>query len=166
MASGRVVVPWEHWVCTRCLEDNQYALWLIKLKCFKPRHRQHYYPGRKTLVSIDPSAMRLVKMRPPPVNIEMSSVPIQLCQSYPHCQYRDNCPRPHSQVEYETWEFIRTLFKGWWWDIKPCMTILPFDILGISCVSGAYVPPEHAPVCIHRVLLHLQLLLLYVTLTK
>ena len=118
MASGRVVVPWEHWVCTRCLEDNQYAVWLIKLKCFKPRHRQHYYPGRKTLVSIDPSAMRLVKMRPHPVNIEMSSIPIQLCQSYPRCQYRDNCPRPHSQVEYETWEFIRTLFKGWWWDIK------------------------------------------------
>ena len=112
MASGGVVVPWEHWVCTRCLQDNQYAVWLIKLKCFKPKYPYHNYPVRKTLVSIDPSEMRLVKMRPHRNNIEMLSAPIPLCQSYPQCQHRDNCLHPHSQVEYETWEFIRTLFKG------------------------------------------------------
>ena len=112
MVGGGVVVPWEHWVCTQCLQDNPYAVWLIKLKCFQPRHRDHNYPIRKVLVSIDPSAMKLVKMRQHPASIEGRSESLSICQSLPYCQRGNNCPFPHSQVEFETWEFIRTLFKG------------------------------------------------------
>jgi hypothetical protein len=55
--------------------------------------------------------MRLVTMRHPPAQIEKQSVPVPLCQSLPYCQEGDNCPAAHSTVEYDTWDFIRTLFK-------------------------------------------------------
>ena len=97
-------------MCTQCLQDNPYAIWLIKLKCFKPGYQDHNYPIRKVLVSIE--AMRLVKMRQHSPSIEGRSEPLPICQSLPYSQCGNNCPFPHSQVEFETWEFIRTLFKG------------------------------------------------------
>ena len=111
---GHVVVPWEHWVCAQCLQDYPYAVWLIKLKCFQPRHSGHHYPYQKVLVSIEPNTMKLVKMRPPPPQAQCltkSSGSVQLCKSYPHC-HGGSCPFPHSEVEHHTWNFIRTLFKG------------------------------------------------------
>ena len=111
MDRGSVVVPWEHWVCTQCLEDNPYAVWLIKLKCFKPGYRGvRHYSHQRTLVSIEPSIMKLVKMRHPPASL--GSGALDLCQSYPNCRRRDSCPLPHSEVEKKTWTFIRTLFEG------------------------------------------------------
>ena len=114
MDSGVVVVPWEHWVCTQCLQDNPYAVWLIKLKCFNPTH--HHYPDETTLVSIEPSTMMLVNMRPTPACHRVQR-PNQrrwmyLCQDYPHCQRGNACPFPHSEVEYHTWDFIRRAFRG------------------------------------------------------
>ena len=105
---GEVVVPWEHWVCSQCLRDNPYAVWLIKLRCFNPKRHQQY---QWILVSIEPSSMKLVEMRPPPPDIERITAPIQLCQAQQNCQ-RENCPLPHSEVEYYTWDFIRTAFRG------------------------------------------------------
>ena len=102
-----VVVPWEHWVCTQCLQDNPYAVWLIKLKCFNPTH--HHYPDEKTLVSIEPSTMMLVKMRPLP----QCAWTIQgNCRRYPNCAKGDACTYAHSIVEQDTWNFIKTLYKG------------------------------------------------------
>ena len=102
-----VVVPWEHWVCSQCLRDNPYAVWLIKLRCFQPK--KHYC--RQILVSIEPSLMKLVEMRDPPSDIEQQSSSIPPCSSE-CCLRRDSCPLPHSEVEYNTWEFIRTAIKG------------------------------------------------------
>ena len=108
---GAVVVPWEHWVCSQCLRENPYAVWLIKLRCFQPkRHRHHQYGW--TLVSIEPSAMRLVGMRHPPANIEQITAPISLCKSWKNCSKRDSCLHPHSEVEKHTWNFIQTVFRG------------------------------------------------------
>ena len=108
---GAVVVPWEHWVCSQCLWENPYAVWLIKLRCFQPKRHHHHQYGW-TLVSIEPSAMRLVGMRHPPANIEQINAPIPPCQAGRYCQRGDLCPLPHSGVEYHTWEFIRNVFKG------------------------------------------------------
>ena len=107
---GEVVVPWEHWVCSQCLLENPHAVWLIKLRCFKPHQHRRQYGG--TLVSIEPSAMRLVQMRHPPANIEQKKAPIRLCQARQYCQRKDSCQFPHSEVEYHTWDFIRNVFEG------------------------------------------------------
>ena len=107
---GAVVVPWEHWVCSQCWQGNHYAVWLIKLRCFKPNYHRGQWGW--TLVSIEPSSMRLVEMRQPPANIEQRGGPVPLCQSLEHCPRRQRCQFPHSEVEYHTWEFIRELFKG------------------------------------------------------
>ena len=106
---GEVVVPWEHWVCSQCLWENPHAVWLIKLRCFKPHQHRHQYGA---LVSIEPSAMRLVEMRHPPPNIERNKAPIRLCQARQYCQRKYLCQFPHSEVEYHTWDFIRKVFKG------------------------------------------------------
>ena len=118
MDSGVVVVPWEHWVCTQCLQDNPYSVWLIKLKCFSPTKQGHRYPDEKTLVSIEPSTMMLVKMRPAPSRRRVQRptqrryMYINVCQDYPNCQRGDACPFPHSEVEHHTWDFIRRAFRG------------------------------------------------------
>ena len=124
MESDVVVVPWEHWVCTQCLQDNPYAVWLIKLKCLNPSNYRHQFPHQKTLVSIEPFTMMLVKMRPPPPVLHPARGQgryrhVNVCQSYPNCQLGDLCPFPHSEVEYHTWSFIKTVFKG----IYTCNTI-------------------------------------------
>ena len=121
------MVPWEHWVCSQCWWENPYAVWLIKLRCFQPRHHQRYQ--RWTLVSIEPRAMKLVEMRPPPVNIEQHSSPIPLCPLLDNCQRKNLCQHPHSEAEYHTWEFIRKSFKG-----KKTST------REISSVMSLYVP--------------------------
>ena len=104
---GEVVVPWEHWVCSQCLQDTPYAVWLIKLRCFKPHQHRHQIGW--TLVSIEPSAMRLVQMRYPPARID---APIPPWHAWENCPKRGSCLCPHSDVEYHTWDFIRTVFKG------------------------------------------------------
>jgi hypothetical protein len=109
MDSGVVVVPWEHWVCTQCLQDNPYAVWLIKLKCFNPTH--HHYPDEKTLVSIEPSTMMLVKMRPLPPCAWTIRGNFVYCRRYPNCAKGDDCTYAHSIVEQHTWNFIKTLYK-------------------------------------------------------
>lgn len=112
MESDVVVVPWEHWVCTQCLQENPYAIWLIKLKCFNPNRHGHHFPDKRTLVSIEPSTMALVKMRPLPrcaFNIRGRFV---LCRKYLDCRHGDSCNFAHSPVEQHTWNFIKTLYKG------------------------------------------------------
>ena len=106
---GEVVVPWEHWVCSQCLWKNPYAVWLVKLRCFKP---QRHHQNKRKLVSIDPSSMKLVEMRHPPVNIEQHYSPVPLCQAQQNCKRKHLCQLPHSEVEYKTWNFIRTAFRG------------------------------------------------------
>ena len=105
---GAVVVPWEHWVCSQCWQGNPYAVWLIKLRCFKPNYHRGQWGW--TLVSIEPSSMRLVEMRQPP-----SSMVDQF-----HSASHWNTAREGNAVSfliqrwniYHTWEFIRKLFKG------------------------------------------------------
>ena len=109
MDSGVVVVPWEHWVCTRCLQENPYAVWLIKLKCFSPAYRDHHFPYEKTLVSIEPSTMMLIKMRPLPRCAWRIRGNFAHCQRYPHCHNGDSCTFAHSTVEQHTWNFIKIL---------------------------------------------------------
>ena len=111
MASGGVVVPWEHWVCTRCLKDNKYAVWLIKLKCFKPRHRQHNYSNNKTLVSIDSRTMELVHLRPMPSCARTLRGKFGVCRYDPKCS-GDSCKYAHSPVEQDTWNFKKILLEG------------------------------------------------------
>ena len=110
MDRGSVVVPWEHWVCTQCLDDNPYAVWLIKLKCFKPMKYGHNYPQRRTLVSIEPKTMELVKVRPLPQLTILGR--FTLCRYYPNCPEGDLCTYAHLSVEQETWNFKKTLLQG------------------------------------------------------
>ena len=128
MEQSAVVVPWEYWVCSECLEDNPYAIWLIKEKCLNPRR---HYPRCRTLVSIEPSTTMLVKMRPLPKcaltfhgqfalcrNAHQISAELrpELCRyrNAQNCGRRDSCTFAHSEVERETWNFIKVLFRGTW----------------------------------------------------
>ena len=112
MDRSGVVVPWEHWVCTRCLQDNPHAVWLIKLKCFQPRRRGHCYPEEKTLVSIEPSTMQLVRVRPLPKCAWTIRGKFMFCRNHPSCHNGDSCTYAHTYVEQHTWNFKKTLYKG------------------------------------------------------
>ena len=112
MDGGEVLVPWEHWVCTQCLQDNPYAVWLIKLKCFKPRNQYHNYPSTKTLVSIDPQIMELVQLRPLPSCVWNIRGKFAFCQSKANCSNGSSCTYAHSSAEQDTWNFKKSFLQG------------------------------------------------------
>ena len=112
MGGGEVLVPWEHWVCTQCLQDKPYAVWLIKLKCFKPGYRDHNYPISKTLVSIDPRTMELVQLRLLPSCVWNIRGKFSYCRYITNCSNGSCCTYAHSSVEQDTWNFKKSLLQG------------------------------------------------------
>ena len=109
MGGSEVLVPWEHWVCTQCLQDKPYAVWLIKLKCFKPGYQDHNYPISKTQVSIDPRTMELVQLR------QLPSCVWNIRGNFTFCRYKckgNSCTYAHSPVEQDTWNFKKCVLKG------------------------------------------------------
>ena len=107
MDASTVVVPWEYLVCSRCLVDNPYALWLIKEKCSKP---QYHFGSPQTLVAIDIYKSILVKMRPLPSCAQSLHGNFVLCRNAKDCD--GSCTYAHSKVEQDTWNFIKRVNQG------------------------------------------------------
>ena len=145
---GAVVVPWEHWVCSQCLRENPYAVWLIKLRCFQPKiHRHHQY--RWTLVSIEPSAMRLVGMRHHPANIEQITAPFPTLPGRAILPKRRFMPTSSfrggvSHMGIYTDSFSRYLSGSVIFLNKPCICALSLrkhtEKLATKCSSNPPVP--------------------------
>ena len=100
--------PWEHKVCKLCFEDNPNAIWLVKVRCFKPhQHRSgdciwvvidHEYMDMESVRTISTSLWRVSRYRH--------------CRNTPNCYHGDRCWFPHSQIELDMWNIKIRLIKG------------------------------------------------------
>ena len=106
MDASTIVVPWEHSVCSRCLDNNPYALWLIKEKCLVPQYHRY----SQIRVAINSHKSILVKMRPLPSCAHSLRGNFVLCRNVEDCD--DSCPYAHSKVEQDTWNFIKKVNEG------------------------------------------------------
>ena len=99
-SSNRVVMPWEHHVCEKCLKKNSYAVWLVWYGCF---NRRDHPKSKQVVVVIDTDNIKLVQVRDLPGT---QSARVKLCKEPMSCRYGDNCTRAHSTLELDCWTAI------------------------------------------------------------
>lgn len=109
--------PWEYQVCTECYDNNPYAIWLVKVRCFQPhRHLQCEH----ICVVIDSENMVLEPIRPMPSHFRLFQGPFIMCK-YTTCFKGDTCGYAHCQYEADMWNFKKRLEKGKQTVIHPSM---------------------------------------------
>ena len=104
------LMPWEHYVCSACLQQNPHAIWLVKCRCFEPQ--QH---GRKqqALVIIDHDSMEMVRIRPLPHHLSVHfRGEFMQCRNYPNCYRNTECKFAHSKAECDTWNIKKKILRG------------------------------------------------------
>ena len=106
---SKFLMPWEHSVCSACLQRNPHSVWLVKRRCFEPH--QH---GRteQTIVTIDHSCMEMVTIRPLPHYHQQFQGEFVECQHYPNCRRGTLCNFAHSKAECDTWNIKKRILKG------------------------------------------------------
>ena len=112
MASCRhILMPWEHCVCSECLQNDPHAIWLVKLhaRCFYPqRHRS----AAHVIVVIDQDQIMMEPIRPLPGNCFTFRGKFVHCCNFPDCRRGDKCRYGHSKLEVDTWNAKKRIISG------------------------------------------------------
>ena len=119
-------LPWEHYVCSKCLEYNCYAIWLVKQVCLEPhRHRNQ----DQELVAVNHEEMKMVAIREMPQNYANFSGKFWMCREVIRNGICDESHSfAHSQEELDSWNLKKTTTNG----IPLCYCLLPLTI-EVSC---------------------------------
>lgn len=105
----RFRMPWEHFVCSKCHQENPFAIWLTKQHCFEP-HRLEHQRAERILVVVDPESMKMVKIRPvPPKGFTSFRGRFYKCRFFPNCRSGPDCNYAHSDAELDTWNSKKIL---------------------------------------------------------
>jgi len=132
MASCRhILMPWEHRVCSECLQNDPHAIWLVKLHacCFNPqRHRSVVH----VTVVIDQEQIVMKQIRPLPGNYSTFRGKFAHCYNFPDCSDGDMCCFGHNKLEVDTWNAKKRIISG----EKPCINASP--IHSILRVNACY----------------------------
>ena len=115
MAEYRVDVkkywtPWEHEVCELCFNDNPNAIWLVKVRCFKP-HAHSRFHNTNVRVVIDHRRMAMVTVRRVSTGL-WRIAKFRPCHKGDSCGRKLRCWFPHSQYEVDMWNIKSRLVKG------------------------------------------------------
>jgi len=112
MASCRhILMPWEHRVCSECLQNDPHAIWLVKLHahCFNPqRHRSAIH----ITVVIDQEQIVMKPIRPLPANYFTFHEKFIHCYNFPDCSKENECCSGHNKLEVDTWNTKKRIISG------------------------------------------------------
>ena len=111
MDLSNFLMPWEHSVCSTCLQRNPHSIWLVKCRCLEP---QQHRRAKHTTVIIDHDCMEMVTIRPLPHNHEQFQGHFVKCWHYPNCSDGTTCRFAHSKAERDTWNIKKRILKGTW----------------------------------------------------
>ena len=111
-----IYAPWEHPVCSRCLEKRgQYCLHLATVVCLEPDHRDHKEAERIPMIVDAEYTMSLCPVRLLPYQCFEFSENFSMCskvkRSLP-CP-DGNCRYAHSELERTTWNVKKELLRGY-----------------------------------------------------
>lgn len=105
------LLPWEHYVCSKCLQLNPYAIWLVKFKCFQRSLHKRY--AEEVIVVIEPGSMKLIEVRPLPENYDRFRGKFWMCRDVvKHGSCDSYHSYAHSEVEYDSWNAKKTILQG------------------------------------------------------
>lgn len=100
-------MPWEHRVCSQCLEANPYAIWLVKVGCFHPHwHRI----SQSVTVVIEHESMKMITVNPLPPTFIVHRGDYEICTNS-LCS-DESCVLAHSTCEFDTWNTKKWLLDG------------------------------------------------------
>ena len=107
------MMPWEHYVCSECYQENPYAIWLVKQCCFKP-HRHQGIPIDQVLVVVDRECMAMVPIRLLPQLYSRFKGPFIQCPHHTSvgAQYNLKCRYAHGKIEFDTWNIKKRMING------------------------------------------------------
>lgn len=104
------LLPWEHYVCSKCLRMNPHAIWLVKFKCFEKS--SHGYE-EEVIVVIESDFMKLIEVRPLPKNYDSFRGKFWMCRGIlKHGVCDQSHSYAHSQAEYDSWNAKKTILQG------------------------------------------------------
>ena len=112
ISTNEVIMPWEHYVCSECYQENPYAIWLVKQRCFKPQW--HHYDNQ-TLITVDKESTAMVHIRPLPDNYDRIRGNFILCRYFRQrraCPNSSMCRFAHSEIEKDTWNIKKRMLMG------------------------------------------------------
>lgn len=107
--TSKFLMPWEHHVCSACLQRNPHAIWLVKCRCFEP---QQHRGEEQVLVIIDHACMVMVRIRPLPHHLSHFRGEFMECRNYPNCYHNTECKFAHSKAECDTWNIKKRILGG------------------------------------------------------
>ena len=97
-------------MCSKCLQLNPHAIWLVKFKCFK--RSSHRYV-EEVIVVIEPNSMKLIEVRPLPENYDTFRGKFWMCRDVvKHGVCDKSHAYAHSEVEYDSWNAKKTILQG------------------------------------------------------
>ena len=106
-------MPWEHRVCSRCLEANPYAIWLVKVGCFTPHiHKTAFF----VTVVIEHESMKMIFIGSLPGSCIAQGGDVEMC-GRTKCVGIAICQLAHSGYEFDTWNTKKCLIDSKW--IRP-----------------------------------------------
>ena len=112
MASCRhILMPWEHDVCSECLQKDPHAIRLVKVHahCFEPqRHRSAVHIP----VVINQAHVMMEQIRPLPGNCFTFRGEFVHCHHFPDCNKGGKCRFGHSELEVDTWNAKKRIISG------------------------------------------------------
>lgn len=104
------LLPWEHYVCSKCLWMNPHATWLVKLKCLEKSAHQ---ADAQVVVVIEQDSMKLTEVRPLPQNYTSFRGKFWMCRDvlkYGKCNQSHSYA--HSRAEYDSWNAKKSILQG------------------------------------------------------
>ena len=109
---SKFMMPWEYYVCSECYQENPYAIWLVKQRCFKPHKHQAI-----VLVAVDRDSMAMVHIRPLPQHYsQFKGEFIQCVRHHTSIGIQDQrklkCRYPHGEIEIGTWNIKKRMING------------------------------------------------------
>ena len=107
--TSNFLMPWEHYVCSACLQQNPHAIWLVKCRCFEP---QQHRRKQQALVIIDHDSMEMVRIRPLPECYSQIKGRFVKCYQHPNCPRGLVCTFAHSKAERDTWNMKQRIKRG------------------------------------------------------
>ena len=104
------LLPWEHYVCSKCLRLNPHAIWLVKLRCFDSNSHRH---EEEVLVVIDPDCVKMTRIRHLPENYNTFYGRFWICRDVLNQGFcHQSHSYPHSQVECDSWNAKKTILQS------------------------------------------------------
>ena len=101
-------MPWEHRVCSKCLDANPYAIWLVKIGCFKPHvHNTALF----VTVVIEHERMKMIFISALPSSCIAQGGDVEMCNTS-ECVGTAVCELAHSSYEFDTWNTKKCLIDS------------------------------------------------------